>query len=224
MSYELTGKIKSIAAQRKLAAGMKFGRLTAIQKMPSSPSGKSRWLYRCECGSTKEIDEYCVKSGESKSCGCLRKDYPSATTHGLSKVPEYKIWTGIINRCCNPKNDSFPGYGERGITISNEWRSSFESFYRDMGKRPSRLHSIDRINNNDGYSKENCRWATPTDQANNTRRNVLLELNQIKMNVSQWSKATGIPYSVIYRRKKKFNWSDEKTLTTPHELCQKATN
>lgn len=89
--------------------------------------------------------------------------------HGMSNSSEYKIWRGIIDRCCNMKLHYFKKYGGRGITVCDEWKNSFLAFYRDMGSRPSKNHSIDRIDNEKGYLKENCRWADRTTQARNKR-------------------------------------------------------
>lgn len=204
-----------MSAYQITVPGAKFGRLTAISKTASDQSHKSRWIYQCSCGSIKEIDEHVVKSGASKSCGCLRKELPSAKTHGLSNTAEYRIWSGMRNRCENPNNASYKDYGARGITVCDEWTNSFECFLREMGKRPSKRHSIDRKRNDLGYSKKNCHWATPKEQADNTRRNVYLEYLGKKANISQWAKITGLSYGTIYRRKTRLNWSDEKTPTTP---------
>lgn len=90
--------------------------------------------------------------------------------HGKNKIPEFRIWQNMLNRCYNEKDSSFSHYGARGITVCPEWRDSFEQFITDMGPRPSNDHSVDRINNNKGYSKENCRWATGNEQMQNRRK------------------------------------------------------
>lgn len=100
-----------------------------------------------------------------------RKHYGRALIDGKRRTefPEYAIWNGIINRCTNPANGNFADYGGRGITVCDRWRQDFANFYADMGSRPSRKHSVDRIDNDKGYSPDNCRWATPVEQARNKR-------------------------------------------------------
>ena len=121
--------------------------------------------------------EKCVSKHKSK--GYCRKHYElfkrngepvrKTESHKLTKTPEYKTWQHIKDRCFNKKNKGFKNYGGRGITVCDEWRESFSSFYRDMGQRPSKKHSIDRIDNEKGYYKDNCRWADRITQNNNQR-------------------------------------------------------
>lgn len=135
-------------------------------------------------------------------------------THGMSNTDEYNIWRKIKNRCLCKTNDSYENYGARGITISNEWQDSFETFYKDIGPRPSKKHSVDRIDNNGNYCKENCRWATKIEQSNNTRRNIYLEYDGKNLTITDWSKLIGLDYRILSYRFKK-GWSSEKILTTP---------
>ena len=94
------------------------------------------------------------------------------TKHGMSKSDEYKIWVGMKSRCFNKNNYCYLKYGGNGVTVCDDWKESFESFYRDMGPRPSKKHSIDRIDNSKGYNKDNCRWATATIQSRNQGRSL----------------------------------------------------
>lgn len=94
---------------------------------------------------------------------------PFVKTHGLSRSPEYKCWLDMIQRCQNKKNRAYHNYGARGITVSEHWGSSFSNFIKDMGTRPSQKHSLDRIDNNKGYFKENCRWSLRSEQQRNQR-------------------------------------------------------
>lgn len=129
------------------------------------------------------------------------------------RTPEYNIWAHIIGRCTCPTNRAYKWYGARGIGVCDHWRK-FENFLADMGKRPSRHHQIDRINNNDGYYPGNCRWVTSKENNNNRRGNVLIEWRGEQHTASQWSISTGIPANVI-RSRVRLGWAAEDALTLP---------
>jgi hypothetical protein len=132
----------------------------------------------------------------------------------------------MIERCCNPNCNTFYKYGKKGIDISPDWRESFLNFYRDMGERPGKSFSLDRINSSLGYSKENCRWANASEQARNKTTNVFLEFNGQRMIAADWAKELeisnlGISDRLIARRRSR-GWSSERCLTTPvkKQICR----
>lgn len=136
--------------------------------------------FKCECGEEISVDLHLVTGirGNTRSCGCLRKEraLKANTTHGRSKRDHenyrtYSSWQHMKDRCLNPRNKYYKNYGGRGITIDPSWLK-FENFLRDMGDS-TKGQSIDRVDNEKGYSKENCKWSTFTEQMNNTRRNKL---------------------------------------------------
>jgi hypothetical protein len=123
----------------------------------------------CDCGKIKTSKFNSLSMGKVKSCGCYRKSFRPNLTHGMSKTRTYRIWRHMINRCHLENHPRFSEWGGRGIKVCDRWRYSFENFWEDMGEAKGNL-SIDRINNQKGYSKENCRWATLEQQAQNKRK------------------------------------------------------
>ena len=175
---------------------------------------------KCDCGNIKEICLSNILSKKQKSCGCLAKyNLKHGLTHlqhGLSKHPLHNIWTKIKSRCYNQKDLSYKNYGGRGITMCEEWRTSFKCFY-DWAKKNGYKYmlSIDRIDNNKGYYPENCRWATAKEQANNRRSNFLITYNNKTQNLLKWSEEKNIPYTTLRARIKVYRWDIKKALETP---------
>ncbi len=144
--------------------GDKFGKLTAI-KFDYKKYGHQYWIFKCECGNIKTMRLCQVKSGKTKSCGCLNiGNYK----HGMSKSKIWMLWQGIKKRCFDKKHISYHRYGGREITVCKRWlgERGFQHFYEDMGNRP-KGKSLDRKNNDGNYNKNNCRWATYKEQSNN---------------------------------------------------------
>lgn len=132
----------------------------------------------------------------------------------LNETPEYRSWMAMNSRCNNPKNHAYKDYGGRGIRIDERWKD-FSVFFSDMGERPSISHSLERRENDKGYSKENCYWATKKQQANNTRRCVLITFNNKTQTLKQWCEELGLKYKQTHKRIHTFGWSIEDAFTKP---------
>lgn len=170
----LQGVIKSCGClrsevRRKWSPGDRFGRLVLLRYV-----GPRSAEYVCDCGTRKVCSVSNVSKGTTTSCGCFRAE--ANTTHGLSRHPLYKRWHAMLDRCRNPKHESFRHYGARGIAVCDRWLS-FENFLADMGPPPTPRHTVDRRNVNLGYSPGNCRWSTQAEQMANrrSRRQVVLD-------------------------------------------------
>lgn len=135
--------------------------------------------------------------------------------HGMHKAPEHAIWSAMKDRCGNPKSEYYYLYGGRGIKVCEAWQISFETFFKDMGAKPTSLHSLDRIDNNKGYSPENCRWATSKEQAINRRTTRLVYDNGKAYSLKGYCEKKKLSYTAIQTRVKKLNWSLELAINTP---------
>lgn len=184
-------------------SGMVFGRLKVLYRVDNNNHDKSQYLCECNCGSKKVVIGAKLTIGETKSCGCYRKQVTSklAKTHGLSNTRLYQIWLGIRRRCNDSKRQQYKNYGARGIKIQKEWETDFVRFYEwSMNNGYSDDLSIDRIDNDKSYSEENCRWATREMQANNTSKNHFITFEGRTHTLIEWSRIKGINYSTIRNR------------------------
>lgn len=171
--------------------GLKFNRLTVVHLVGTDARGKAEWECRCDCGKTKVTNATNLKTGNTKSCGCLHSELSSARRkrHGLSSTRTYHVWRNMKARCNYPKHNRYYCYGGRGIRVCERWES-FDNFLADMGKCPDGM-SIDRINNDGDYEPHNCRWATNEEQSYNKCNTVRVEYNGQLMTVPQLAKAIG---------------------------------
>lgn len=204
-------------------SGQRFGRLFVLGFSHTTIKRQAAWSCRCDCGRTVTVIGNRLKCGKTKSCGCLRTDLGGShsRTHGMSNSPEYRIYHGMLNRCYNEKVQAYPHYGGRGITVCDRWRfgqdgvSGFECFLADMGRRKDRGLSLERKENDGNYAPTNCRWATYLDQANNSRRNHMVNVADVILTLSDAVRAFGaVPYSTVLRRMAK-GWSAEDSILTP---------
>lgn len=171
----MTGRGK-IPASFKDITGQRFTRLVVVSRAGSDSNGNAKWNCLCDCGNATTSSGFTLRNGEAKSCGCLTTEQliARATTHKKSHDAEYRCWAGMLQRCDNPKTSRYSRYGGRGIKVCERWYC-FEDFYADMGPRPTRDHSIERINNDGNYTPGNCRWATSKEQNHNKSSNRIVE-------------------------------------------------
>jgi hypothetical protein len=182
-------------------AGLRFSSLVALSRAEKPHTNKTTrqayWLFSCDCGRTVIRSLSYLKDTPRPNCGCLR-GY-QAIRHGMTKTKVFAIWLAMLDRCRNPNNKSYKNYGGRGIGYSKEWED-FTVFLRDMGDRPSPKHHLDRIDNNKGYSKENCRWVTHGENQRNKRTNHVVEINGKLMCLVEASEKTGLSVSTLKHR------------------------
>jgi hypothetical protein len=181
-------------AQRHV--GERHGRLTLIRHVGMAKKNYI-WECRCDCGNVIKA-QYSNISRRTKSCGCLLRETGRNKTHGMSFTPIYQAWATMISRCHNPAVLRFNDYGGRGIFVCDRWRK-FDNFYSDMGDRPVGK-SIDRIDNNLGYFKENCRWATPEEQNRNRRYCKYITINGETKTLNEWALQNSISPTCIEDR------------------------
>lgn len=196
-------------------AGQRYGRLIIISCVGRDKHGNSIWLCKCDCGNEKVIAAYQMKSGTTKSCGCLAHEFTvkKNTTHGMAKTPIYNVWCAMKKRCLNPNDAFYYNYGGRGIKLSEKW-STFEGFYEDMGDTYKKGLTIERRDSNGNYCKENCAWDTRLVQGNNTRRNHRETVNGVNGTLAELCRKHNIPYTTIKRRLER-GWTPERSFLTP---------
>lgn len=193
--------------------GKKYGRLTVLGLSEKKSGRKSYWVCECECGNKKLVRSDCLKKGQVQSCGCMKKEQDRVnlgrTTHGDTPVGSHKrlwqIWQGMKQRTSNQNKKSYAKYGGRGITVCDEWRDSYIAFKEwAFANGYDENLTIERIDVNGNYEPGNCRWATQKEQCNNRRSNVLIEWQGKTQNIEQWAEETGIAYSVLHDRYRRY--------------------
>lgn len=194
----------------KNKTGERFGRWLVLSRAGSNPRGKSAWLCRCDCGTERIVSLPSLRSGDSRSCGCLNREVSS--THKATGTPTYKVWIQMVRRCHGLNAPAI--YQGRGITVCDQWRHSFATFLTDMGDRPSLAHSIGRINNEGNYEPTNCRWETPIQQGNNRRNNHLITWNGETNTIAQWERRLGFSPKFL-RERLRHGWTFERAVSTP---------
>jgi|SRR6185312_12463818 len=197
--------------------GQKFGRWVVV-RFSHAKGNAAYWWCRCECEAHTEKSVFGgdLKRGESTSCGCLSREERAArsTKHSLSRHPAYRSWIYMRNRCNNPNYDGYGIYGGRGISVCERWNTSFEAFWEDMGPTWAPGLSIDRINYNDNYSPENCRWVTAKEQARNRRTETIIETPAGPMCVTEAAELYGLSRQTLFSRLR-YKWTDPYDLVRP---------
>lgn len=197
-------------------SGKKYGNLTAIKLVGYKASNNNAvWNFVCDCGNELNTEGYSVRTGKITTCKeCGRKRTRAASLkHGLSNTPEFRAWAEIKSRCLNTKSTSYKNYCGRVIKICDRWIDSFENFLADMGIKPTKDHSIDRINNQGNYEPDNCRWSTVLEQANNKRNSVIITFQGVVDTLPGWSRRLGINYAALHQRIRVNKWPIERALT-----------
>lgn len=200
--------------KREDLTGKKFYELTVLSYSHSTNQG-TFWLCKCECGKTKVVRAAALRFGHTRSCGCLQKRVTQKRSfkHGLYRHPIKDVWCAMMQRCYNPKNPGYKNYGGRGIEVCKKWHT-FQGFISDMYETWEKGLSIERKENNKGYYKGNCKWATYREQCRNQRRSHKITINGETLNVSQWSERMGFKPNLIHGRIRK-GWSKEEAVLTP---------
>jgi hypothetical protein len=194
--------------------GLAFGLLTVVEFAGRDEHGRARWRSRCRCGGEAVSEAYNLKSANTASCGCVRRQKITAASrkHGQKGTPLYQRWKGMIQRTTDPKAKKFDAYGGRGIKVCDRWRS-FENFAADMGPTFREDLTLERLNVNGDYEPTNCTWATMTDQARNRRNNHVITWQGETMALAAWEEALGLPRRILSGRLRR-GWSIERALRT----------
>jgi hypothetical protein len=204
--------VKKMGKKLQIKKGERYGKLVITKEVKSKTyiarDGKRhllrRFLCKCDCGNEKIAFLKYLRNRSTTTCGCWEK-------HGMTDSRVYHIWSSAIQRCSNPKNKRYSRYGGRGIKVCKRWLK-FENFYKDMGDKPDGK-SLERINNNKGYSPSNCRWATIKEQQNNMHSNRNITYKGITKTLSQWAEFKGINKSTLAKRISR-GWSIKRALKT----------
>lgn len=198
--------------------GDRYGRLKVIALEERRPSGKSKWLCLCDCGKTKSAIGTSLRNGNLKSCGCLRwkKRTPEAEITRRIK----NIWRGMIQRCTNSKSKNWHNYGGRGISVCPAWLAAFRFFLADMREGYREGLTIDRIDVNGDYTKDNCRWTDSLGQGERQRKNVNLEHEGQRQHLAKWARELGVSRQALHARLRS-GWSAGDVLSVPIAPRQK---
>lgn len=209
-----TKLLPGVLVKRNDLVGQKFNRLEVLGVHSLCSRKNVRWLCRCDCGGEAAAFAYDLRSGRVKSCGCLVKEGGN-TKHGLARggklrSKEYSVWAAMVQRCTNPNDRAWANYGGRGVSVCERWLK-FENFFADMGVTPVGA-SLDRVDNDNGYAPDNCRWASNSQQSRNKRSNVWVRVNGDEMVLSDACKELHAPVSTIHAYRNRFSLTHQEAL------------
>lgn len=194
-----------IKKRSPIGPGERFDLLVTVDKAGRANDGHTYWNCICDCGGQIKKSTNNLRAKKTKSCGCvgLKVQIEAHTTHGMRNSTEYNSWGSAKDRCHNPSSKDFHRYGAKGISMCDEWRNSFEEFYKYMGPKPKGT-SLDRYPNMDGnYEPGNCRWATPVEQARNKKNSKLATWKGVPTPIAEIAKELGITYGATFMRHKR---------------------
>jgi len=208
--------------------GRRYGRIVVVKRIGSRSRGIKKqiktplWLCKCDCGRETQATSAELRTGDKRSCGCLAREILTARnmTHGDAHSGSlyfrlYHLWFGMLDRCENPHSDSYKDYGGRGISVCEEWHDypSFKMWAISNGYKNGL--TIDRVNNDAGYSPDNCRWTNYTEQANNRRSCRYVTINGKTKTITEWCRIYGTNEYTAYSRIDRFGWNPVDAVTLP---------
>lgn len=223
-SFEVSHAMNPVPSNVKDMTGLVFGRLTVESFSGINSVGRcAEWICRCSCGVVKAIRGLCLRQGKTQSCGCLNKErgpLKGGYRHGLGgrgcRHELYATWSMMRRRCQNPNDECYHNYGGRGIKVCERW-DLIANFVADMHPRPSKKHTLERVNNDGDYEPSNCIWATRIENNNNTRATHFLEFDGKRMSVRQWERHLNWNAGVVSHRLM-HGWTVERALTQPPQI------
>jgi hypothetical protein len=209
------------------SSGTRFGRLVVVRRAADAAHRQRRWVCLCTCGQKKTVLQTSLHTGRTRSCGCLHREALARAqlrvTHGETiggkPSPEWITWRAMHKRCYYKRDIAYPWYGGRGIRVCPRWYS-FEHFLRDMGRRPTRQHTIERIDGERNYTPKNCKWATRVEQTRNRSNTRLYQARGVKLTAVEWGVRVGLAASLIARRIRG-GWPVERAISTPSRKGQR---
>jgi hypothetical protein len=189
--------------------GQRHGHVTVLRHVGLDKANRALWECRCDCGKLCTLSRAELAPDKHRSCGCQRWHGNRKAT-GHSHTTTYRVWLNMVARCYHTHHEAYARYGERGITICDEWRNDYLNFLGDMGDKPQGMQ-LERVDNNGPYTKANCKWATPKEQSQNRRSNLMLTINGETLCATEWARRAGFKTAVVMDRVRR-GWPAERLL------------